>query len=203
MSASDDAVTVYSDYVCPFCYLGRASLYQYLESSEDPPAVEWHPFDLRGYKRGPDGEIRDDVDDGQVRENVARLREEYDVEMREFDELPDVDSWDVQKVAVYVRGSYDEETFHEFNDAVFDAYWQDARDIGDPDVIAEIAASVGVPAEEVRDAIADETLEEELRSRFEAAQEAGVTGVPTFVYDEHGARGAVPPSQLERLIEGV
>jgi predicted DsbA family dithiol-disulfide isomerase len=49
----------------------------------------------------------------------------------------------------------------------------------------------------------DETLDAELRGRFGAAQERGITGVPTFVYGEHGARGAIPPEQFERLIEGV
>jgi predicted DsbA family dithiol-disulfide isomerase len=37
---------------------------------------------------------------------------------------------------------------------------------------------------------------------FAAAQRRGVTGVPTFVADGHAARGAVPPEQLERLVEG-
>jgi len=36
-----------------------------------------------------------------------------------------------------------------------------------------------------------------------AAQRQGVTGVPTFAYDGHAARGAVPPAHLERLIDGV
>ncbi|MFB6185738.1 MAG: disulfide bond formation protein DsbA, partial [Halobacteriaceae archaeon] len=38
--------------------------------------------------------------------------------------------------------------------------------------------------------------------KFNQAQQAGITGVPTFVYDSYAARGAVPPEQLERLIEG-
>jgi predicted DsbA family dithiol-disulfide isomerase len=207
---SGDTVTVFSDYVCPFCYLGRASLEQYRDGTGDPPDVEWHQFDLRGYKRGPDGEIRDDVDDGkdddyfeQVRENVARLRERYDVEMLDLADLPDgVDSWDAQAVALHVQREHDPETFEALNDALFEALWQDGRDIGDVEVLVDVATAVGVPEADVRAALDDENLQADLRERFERAREEGVTGVPTFAYGGHAARGAVPPEQLQRLVEG-
>ncbi len=203
-----DPLVVYADYVCPFCYLGRATLREYRDDADDPPPVEWRPFDLRSHKRGPDGEVSDDVEDGkdedyfqQAMENVRRLREEYDVEMT-VDRSRDVDSWNAHQAALHVERSYDGETFREFHDAVFDAHWLDERDIGDPDVLADIAASVGVDPDGVREAVADESLADALRERFAAAQQRGVTGVPTFAYGGHAARGAVPPEQLRRLVEG-
>lgn len=205
----DDTLVVYSDYVCPFCYLGRASMNEYLESAADPPAVDWQFFDLRGYKRGPDGEIDESVDDGkdesyfaQVRRNVDRLKEQYDVEM-ELDRAIDVDSWNAQKAALSVKRNHGEDAFREFHDAVFDALWREGRDIGDPDVLADIADGVGLSGDDIREAINDDELDADLEARFAEAQEAGVTAIPTFVYDDHAARGAVPPSQLRRLIEGV
>ncbi|WP_435063032.1 DsbA family oxidoreductase [Halobaculum sp. EA56] len=212
--ADAEEVAIYSDFVCPFCYLGRESLRNYREERTDRDLpdldVEWRFFDLRGHKRGPDGEIHDGVDDGKdedyydrVRENVRRLREEYDAEMLEFDDVADSDSWDAQQVALYVKQTYDTDTFRDFYDAVLDAYWREGRDIGDVDVIVDIAESVGVGADEVRDAVADDRLERELETRFDEAREHGVTGVPTFVSDGHAARGAVPPAHLERLLEGV
>jgi predicted DsbA family dithiol-disulfide isomerase len=203
-------MTVYSDYVCPFCYLGRASLEAYRDDTEDPPDVEWHQFDLRSYKRGPDGEIREGADDGkdedyfeQVRENVARLRERYDVEMLDLADLPDdVDSWDAQAVALHVQREHDAETFEALNDALFEALWQDGRDIGDVEVVVDVATAVGIPEADVRAAVDDEGLQADLRERFERAREEGVTGVPTFAYGGHAARGAVPPEQLGRLVDG-
>lgn len=205
-----DEITVYSDYVCPFCYLGRAAMEQYLDGADEPPEVEWHVFDLRGYKRAADGSIDHDVDDGkdddyfdQVRENVARLREEYDVEMLALDDLPDdVDSWDAQQAALGVRRHEGEAAFRRFHDAAFDALWQDGRDIGDPDVVADLAESVDLDPEVVRGYTADDDLEAALNEAFASADRAGVTGVPTFAYGEHAARGAVPPAQLRRLVEG-
>jgi predicted DsbA family dithiol-disulfide isomerase len=189
------------------CYLGKAFLEQHQDERKEPIDVEWHPFDLRGYKRGPDGEVSSDVEDGkdedyfaQVRENVERLKEEYDVEM-ELDYSMDIDSWNAQQASLYVRREYPEE-FAKFHDAVYEALWTEGEDIGDPDVLAAVAAECGIDHDGVREATEDPALEAELEERFESAQEAGVTGVPTFAYDGHGARGAVPPNQLRRLIEG-
>lgn len=206
---SEEKLTVFSDYVCPFCYLGKAAMEEYLKEADDPPEVKWHVFDLRGYKRRPDGTIDDSVEDGkdeayfeQVRENVERLKDEYGVEM-DLDHGADVDSWNAQKVALYVEQASDEDTFEAFHERTFEALWQEGRDVGDPDVLADIAGDVGVPGEAVRDAVADEQLEAELEERFEAAKQRGVSGIPTFAYDGHAARGAIPPHQFERLIEGA
>jgi predicted DsbA family dithiol-disulfide isomerase len=207
-TAADEEVIMFSDYVCPFCYLGKASLEQYQDEREEPIEVEWHPFDLRGYKRGPDGEVSNDVADGkdedyfaQVRENVERLKEEYDVEM-DLDYSMDVDSWNAQQASLFVRREHPEE-FADFHDAVYEALWTEGKDIGDSEVLAQIAAECDVDPDGVREATQDRELEAELEERFESAQEAGVTGVPTFAYDGQGARGAVPPTQLRRLIEGA
>jgi predicted DsbA family dithiol-disulfide isomerase len=208
MSESGDTITVYSDYVCPFCYLGKHSLESYRESADDPPAVEWKPFDLRGRKRGPDGEIREDVDDGkddeyfeQAKENVRRLQEQYGVEMS-LDLSRDVDSWNAHQASLGVQREYDDETLRAFHDAVFDALWQDGRDIGDVDVLADVAEAVGVDPEDVREFVADDDLDAAVRDGFKQSQQAGVTGVPTFAYGDYGARGAVPPEQIRRLVEG-
>ncbi|KKF39313.1 DSBA oxidoreductase [Halorubrum saccharovorum] len=203
-----ESITVYSDYVCPFCYLGRQSLAQYQETREEPLAIDWHPFDLRAGQRGPDGEIDDSVDNGkdeeyyeQARENVRRLQEKYDAEMAQ--ELrSDVDSLPAQIVSVHVRETAPD-SWLAFDEAIFAALWQDGRDIGDREVLVDIAESVdGLDPEIVEEALEDEDLRDRVTDLFTAARERGVTGVPTFAYDGHAARGAVPPEQLERLVEG-
>jgi predicted DsbA family dithiol-disulfide isomerase len=203
-----EPVVVYSDYVCPFCYLGRESLKRYQERREEPLAVEWRPFDLRSGKRNPDGSIDHSVEDGkdedyyrQARENVRRLQEEYDVEM-ELDLATDVDSLPAQVVSYYLREHHDYGTWLAFDEAVFDALWREGEDVGDEDVLVRLAGDAGVDPAEVRAALADDDLRATLRERFDEARRRGVTGVPTFVYDGYAARGAVPPEQLERLVEG-
>lgn len=208
MSQDDDQITVYSDYVCPFCYLGRQSLEMYQASREQPLEIDWHPFDLRSQKRGPDGEIDNSVDDGkdeeyydQVRQNVAQLKQQYDAdEMLSLDDLPDVDSLNAQVASYYVKTEYPDQWLA-FDEAVFEALWVDGRDVGDVDVLVDLAGDVGLAGEEIREAVADEELRDRLHELFTDAQRHRITGVPTFAYDDHAARGAVPPKHLERLVE--
>jgi predicted DsbA family dithiol-disulfide isomerase len=209
MSADRQTITVYSDYVCPFCYLGRQSLSQYQENRDEELAIDWRPFDLRSQKRRPDGTIDHSVDDGkddeyfeQAKQNVRRLADDYGVEM-DLDIAADVDSLPAQIASYYLREHHDYETWLAFDEAVFAALWEDGEDIGDADLLAELAVDAGAEADEVRSALDDETLRETVRERFTEAQREGITGVPTFAYDGYAARGAVPPEQLERLVEGT
>ncbi|QGX95070.1 DsbA family oxidoreductase [Haloplanus rallus] len=203
-----ERITVYSDYVCPFCYLGRQSLDRYQTERAEPLAVDWHPFDLRAGKRDADGTIDHSVDDGkgddyyaQARENVRRLGEEYDVDLAQ-EIATDVDSRPAQAVSYRVKETEDYETWLAFDRAVFEALWTDGRDIGEADVLVDCAEAADLDPAVVRSALADDDLFARVDEQFEAAQKRGITGVPTFAYDGHAARGAVPPEQLRRLVEG-
>jgi predicted DsbA family dithiol-disulfide isomerase len=203
------ALVVYSDYVCPFCYLGRESLSRYQATRERPLRIDWHPFDLRSRERGPDGEIDPGKDSGKdeayferARENVRRLAEDYDVEMT-LDPATDVDSLNAQLVSYRLEREHPYGTWLAFDEAVFAALWREGRDVGDPGVLAALAADVGLDDGVVRSALDDDGLRATLEEEFAEARRRGVTGVPTFASDDHAARGAVPPDQLRRLVEGV
>jgi len=202
MAPNEDVITIYSDYVCPFCYLGRRSLAAYRETRERELDIDWHPYDLRGHKRGPDGEIIHSIDDGKdeayfdrVRRNVEKLREEYDAEaMLDLDDLPDpVDSFDAQVASLYVSEERPDRWL-DFDEAIFEALWVDGRDVGDVDVLADLAEGVELDGDEIRSAVADEERRDRLRSDFSDARDASVSGVPTFRYDGRTARGRCRPN---------
>jgi predicted DsbA family dithiol-disulfide isomerase len=208
-TAADERLTVYSDYVCPFCYLGRESLRQYQAEREERLKLDWHPFDLRSGKRNPDGSIDHGVDDGkdeayyeQAKENVRRLQGEYDVEMS-LEVATEVDSLNAQLLSYHVKGTFDYGQWLALDEALLAALWEDGRDIGDPDVLRDVATDVGLDADMVDEALDDDALRAQLHDTFQAAQREGVTGVPTFAYEGYAARGAVPPEHLERLVEGT
>ena len=208
MSEQREQVVVYSDYVCPFCYLGRESLQRYQETRETPLEIDWHPFDLRSQQRRPDGTIDHSVDTGkdeeyfeEAKKGVRRLQEKYDVEM-DLEIATDIDSLPAQIVSYALKEREDYQTWLAFDEAVFEALWTDGEDIGDEDLLVELAAAAGVDEGEVRSALDDDDLRSTLKEEFLNAKNRGVSGVPTFAYDGYVARGAVPPEQLKRLVEG-
>jgi predicted DsbA family dithiol-disulfide isomerase len=87
------------------------------------------------------------------------------------------------------------------HDALFRAYFVDARNIGDPEVLVEIAASVGLPAAQAREVIEKRTHKAAIDADWEKSHRYGVTGVPTFVVGSNGVVGAQPYEALEELVK--
>lgn len=202
---SGDTITVFYDYVCPFCYLGRKSLESYQETREEDLKIDWHPFDLQASRRGPDGELEgssgmSDQHFEKVKQNVENLEEEYGAEMNTYD-ARDIDSFNAQVASFYVKKNYSYNTWLRFNESIFEALWKEEKDIGDEEVILHLAEKAGMEPEEIREALKDESLRQQINDKFGEARNHGVSGVPTFLYDGETARGSVPPERFKELVE--
>jgi predicted DsbA family dithiol-disulfide isomerase len=90
-----------------------------------------------------------------------------------------------------------------FHDAMFRAYFVEARDISKPAVLLEIAGGVGLPVEAARDVLEKRTFKEAVDRDWELSRRYGITGVPTFVMGDRGVVGAQPYEVLEQLVKGV
>jgi predicted DsbA family dithiol-disulfide isomerase len=86
------------------------------------------------------------------------------------------------------------------HDALFRAYFVDARNIGDPQALLEIAESVGLPREEAKEVLEKRTFKAAVDEDWERSHRYGVTGVPTFVIGSQGVVGAQPYEVLEQLV---
>ena len=87
------------------------------------------------------------------------------------------------------------------HDALFRAYFVDGRNIGDADVLVQVAESVGLPGDKAREVITQRTHRAAVDADWRKAAEYGVTGVPTFVAGKQGVVGAQPYETLERLVQ--
>ena len=87
------------------------------------------------------------------------------------------------------------------HDALYKAYFVEAKNIGDPDILIEIAQSVGLPADEARAVLTERRFKDAVDADWAKSRQYGVTGVPTFVAARYGVVGAQPYEVLEQLVE--
>jgi predicted DsbA family dithiol-disulfide isomerase len=87
------------------------------------------------------------------------------------------------------------------HDALFRAYFVEARDISQPAVLLEIAERVGLSVDGAREVLEKRTFREAIDRDWELSRRYGVTGVPTFVAGRHGVVGAQPYEVLEQLVK--
>ena len=86
------------------------------------------------------------------------------------------------------------------HDALYTAYFVDGRNIGDVDVLVDIAMSVGLPGDAARAVLEDRSFQSAVDADWAKSRQYGITGVPTFVAGGYGVVGAQPYEALEDLL---
>jgi predicted DsbA family dithiol-disulfide isomerase len=87
------------------------------------------------------------------------------------------------------------------HDAIFRAYFVDGKNIGDVDVLVQLAESVGLPGDKAREVLEKRLYKSAVDADWQKSREYGVTGVPTFVIGRRGVVGAQPYEALEQLVK--
>jgi len=201
---------ILSDPICPWCYIGWSGLTRALEARpEHPLALEWHPFQLNpdmpeaGMDRteyleakfgGPDGaaEVY-----GRIAAHAKSIGLSLDLEG--IKRTPN--TLDAHRL-IHWAGLEGRQT--PVVVALFRAYFQEGRDIGDADVLAEIAAAQGLDQAMVTRLLASDADADDIRARDAHARSRGVSGVPTFVLaNQHVLPGAQPSDTWTRVIDDV
>ena len=89
-----------------------------------------------------------------------------------------------------------------FHKAMFKAYFTDLRDISGTDVLLDVAGSVGLDTDALRDALSSGEYRQQVLDGIEWSRSIGVTAVPTFVFDDqYGVVGAQPQEVLRQVME--
>jgi predicted DsbA family dithiol-disulfide isomerase len=87
------------------------------------------------------------------------------------------------------------------HDAFFRAYFVEARDISNLEVMLDVVKSVGLPVEAAREVIEKRTFKDAVDADWKLSREYGITGVPTFVVGRYGVVGAQPYEALVDLVK--
>lgn len=180
-------ITIFSDYVCPFCYLEEPDLSRVREEYGDRVEVDWRAYELRpdpAPTLDPDGEYLHRVWNASVYPMARSLG----MTLR----LPPVQprSRKALEAAEFARekGLYD--TMHT---ALFKAFFEDGQDIGRTEVLLEVGASIGLDHEELRAALDADRFTGKVLDDERVAARLGVNSVPTMLV----APADVPPESGE------
>lgn len=188
-------VTVFSDIICPFCYIGARRL-ERLRDAYDL-SVNWcfleiHPETPTAGM--PVSRLGYDPQRWQaMMAALARMAEEEGLVFAGHDFTTNSRQALLVAEAAKERGR---DVFYAVHDALFTAFFSDRENIADRSVLERIAMSAGMPAEAVHMAWSESRYAERLKQYHAAAQELGVRATPTFFIGQQRLDGAVPLGQL-------
>lgn len=202
-------IDVWSDFLCPFCHLGRRQLALALERFEHADEVDviWHSFQL---DRNAPAEI--------AGSNVQRVADKYGVPLEQMEAQQRAMAQAAAEVGLDFRwdlarggNSYAAHRLHhyarsvgreqEFLDRLMTGWYSEGASIGDHATLVTLATEAGLDEEAVREVLAGDDFGQEVRTDLALASSIGISSVPTFVLDQkYGVSGAQGVEPLLRAI---
>lgn len=206
---NDQTITldIISDPICPWCYIGKTHLDAALAQVPDHPfVIQWHPFQLNpdmppeGMDRRAYLEAKFGGKEGAVRAYAPVVERAaaagLTINFEDMQRTPN--TLDAHRL-IHWAGIESKQT--QAVDALFQAYFVDARDIGDHEVLADIADSIGMDASVVMRLLTSDADRDDIANRDTHSREMGVTSVPTFIVaGKHAVPGAQPPDLWRKVI---
>jgi predicted DsbA family dithiol-disulfide isomerase len=201
-------IDVVSDVVCPWCFIGKRRLEKALAlKPEIPVEVHWHPYFLNDwipregigrseYLTSKFGSPERYAGIAQ-RVSAAAAEEGLDYAMDKISRQPN--TLDAHRLIRWAEGIG---KAAEMKQKLMDLYFTDGADLSNRAVLVQAAADVGLDADEISDALASDQDAEEVAREATAAKEAGIEGVPCFIFGgKFAISGAQAPDHLAEAIE--
>lgn len=190
---------VFSDYTCPWCYVGWARLEQALGQLPDDLQVdvEWRPFEIHPDVPAEGMPVEELPYPPEVWERMQEaLRQNAEAEGLDVGQRPKVSNTHRALAAGAYAQAEEPERFPDFHERLFKGYFAEGRDLGDARVVEELAGDAGLDLERMSEALAEGRYETAIRETGEDARRMGITGTPTFVFDRRLAASGAQPTEV-------
>ncbi|HXR24977.1 MAG TPA: DsbA family oxidoreductase [Candidatus Binataceae bacterium] len=192
-------VTLFSDFICPFCYIGFETLRKMKQ--EFDLEVDW-----RGFQIHPDwpatgipAEKIYGANGSESRrgawERISTMATEIGLTMRPPSVL--TNSYDALAATEYAIASGKGE---EFEERVYRAYFEDGSNIGDVEVLKTLGSDVGLDPAQVVEAISSPQIQLRLKNNAMVAHQHNVSGVPTFFIGNYPLVGAQSENTMRKIL---
>jgi len=203
-------IDVVSDVVCPWCFIGKRRLEKALALTPDIPVeVHWHPYFLNDWIPR-EGISRTDYlttkfgsperyKEIAQRVSAAAAEEGLDYAADRLSRQPN--TTDAHRLIRWAGGIG---KAAEMKQKLMDLYFTEGADLTNRAVLAQAGTDVGLDPEDVREALASDTDVEEVTREAQSAKEAGIEGVPCFIFGgRYAVSGAQAPEYLAQMVERV
>jgi predicted DsbA family dithiol-disulfide isomerase len=179
-SARPFKILAISDYICPWCYIGLKRIQQLEKEFE--VEVEWQPYELHP-EIPPEGISVQGLFGDAARaaayfDNLRSYAAEAGIELNRPAII--ANSRQALEAAEFAR---EHGRFDAYHPVLFRAYFEEGRDIGDPDVLCDLASECGLDAPALREALRAQRYASLVERRMEEARHGGMSGTPNFVFD--------------------
>jgi predicted DsbA family dithiol-disulfide isomerase len=203
-------VDIWSDIVCPWCYIGKRRFELALGDFEHAGEVEvvWRSFEL-----DPNAPPRREGDYvGRIARKYGVPREQAEATIDRMVRLGDADGLELRFDILRAGNTFDAHRIvhlarergvqHDVKERLFRATFSEGEPIGDPETLVRLAEAVGLDAGEARDVLATNRYAQEVRDDEREATELGITAVPFYVIDgKAGVPGAQEVETFVRVLE--
>lgn len=204
-------VEVWSDIMCPFCYIGKRNYEQALGRFADSNNVEieWRSFQLDPTipAQGNQGNVYQYLADKKgfsyeqsvkMHENLVQTARNAGLEYN-FDKAVVANSFDAHRMIqlAKTKGLGDEA-----EERLFRAYFTEGKDFGDHATLIALGREIGLDEAEIKTAISSDDYAAKVKADILEAQRLGVNGVPFFVFNRRYAiSGAQPPEAFLQTLD--
>ncbi|WP_018758794.1 DsbA family oxidoreductase [Paenibacillus terrigena] len=189
-------IQVYSDFVCPFCYLGKKPFEEAIQGKD--VEVEWMPFELRPSGSQPIDPWNEPSKLQGWNSYISPMAEKWGVDMK----LPRLSPHPYTGLAFEgYHYAKEQGKGNAYMNRVFTAFYQEELNIGELEVLTELASSIGLDAENFRAALTSgkyKSVQDEARRH--AYEEAAVTAVPTFIIGGQRIQGVTNRESFEKVL---
>ncbi|MBO6898423.1 MAG: DsbA family oxidoreductase [Shimia sp.] len=210
MAQAPIRVDIISDVVCPWCIVGYRQLMQASKDTGIPVETYWHPFELNPNMEAEGENLRDHImrkygssaeQSQSARDHLASVGKDLDFEFHWTEDSRIYNTFAAHQLLHWASESGQAQVLKL---ALFDAYFTQGRDVSAPEVLIEVASSIGLSAEEAEAVLKDQRYAETVRQKEKFWTSRGVSGVPTMVFDaKQATSGAQGVDTFANLLRNI
>ncbi len=203
-------VEIWSDIMCPFCYIGKRKFERALEgfSNKDNIEVVWKSYQLApDMETTPGKTIHQYLSERKgVSIDEAKRMNDYVTDMAaktglvyNFDKAVVANSFNAHRL-IHLAGEHGKQS--EVKEKLLAAYFTEGKNVDDIDILIKIGTEAGLNTNEVKAALTGDTYANEVRNDIDEANQLGVNGVPFFVFNrKYAISGAQETQSFTQALE--